>query len=594
MLQLIIIDKYPGKEKSGMGYYVNPSAESFAAIVRSGIYVDKSGLIAYMNKVVQTDRMLVCSSRPRRFGKSFAAKMLAAYYSRGADARAIFQNLKIAKETSCENLNQYDVIFLDITLFLSIADTPETVVKEIQKDVIEELKKEFPGTIQRETESLLKALMQVHTATGRKFFIIIDEWDALFREAKQNTEIQKEYIQLLRSLFKNNITPQIIAGAYMTGILPIKKYGTQSALTDFREYTMLEPGPLAPFVGFTEDEVKRLCEIHPLDFEQAKRWYDGYVFEQSGHIYSPNSIIEAIQNQNFANYWTQTETYESLMTYMDLNFDGLKDSVIDMIGGMRCKVDVGSFQNDMTSLKSKDDVLTLFVHLGYLAYDRKTKEVFIPNEEIREEFIRSVKNGNRRENQEGIIMKNIILASQSPRRRELLTQIGLEFEVHPAGGEEIITSTDPVEVVKSLSAQKAGAVKEEMQAQLPENWLVIGADTIVVYDGKILGKPKDEADAIRMLTMLQGQTHSVYTGVTLLEEGKQTIFAEETKVTMYPMTEEEIRWYVDTKEPMDKAGAYGIQGLCARFVEKIQGDYNNVVGLPVGRIYQELKKEESI
>ena len=166
-------------------------------------------------------------------------------------------------------------------------------------------------------------------------------------------------------------------------------------------------------------------------------------------------------------------------------------------------------------------------------------------------------------------MKNIILASQSPRRRELLTQIGLQFEVHPAGGEEIITSTDPVEVVKSLSTQKAAAVKEELEGQLPENWLVIGADTIVVYDGKILGKPKDEADAIRMLTMLQGQTHSVYTGVTLLEEGKQTTFAEETKVTMYPMTEEEIRWYVGTKEPMDKAGAYGIQGLCARFVKEI-------------------------
>ena len=190
-------------------------------------------------------------------------------------------------------------------------------------------------------------------------------------------------------------------------------------------------------------------------------------------------------------------------------------------------------------------------------------------------------------------MKNIILASQSPRRRELLTQIGLEFEVHPAGGEEIITSTDPVEVVKSLSTQKAAAVKEELEPQLPENWLVIGADTIVVYDGKILGKPKDEVDAIRMLTMLQGQTHSVYTGVTLLEEGKQTTFAEETKVSMYPMTEEEIAWYVSTKEPMDKAGAYGIQGLCARFVKEIRGDYNNVVGLPIGRIYQELKKEES-
>ena len=187
-------------------------------------------------------------------------------------------------------------------------------------------------------------------------------------------------------------------------------------------------------------------------------------------------------------------------------------------------------------------------------------------------------------------MKNIILASQSPRRRELLTQIGLEFEVHPAGGEEIITSTDPVEVVKSLSTQKAAAVKEELEPQLPENWLVIGADTIVVYDGKILGKPKDEADAIRMLRMLQGQTHSVYTGVTLLEEGKQTTFAEETKVSMYPMTEEEIAWYVSTKEPMDKAGAYGIQGAFGMYIRGIEGDYNTIVGLPLARVYQEMKE----
>lgn len=394
-----------------MGYYVNPSAESFAAIVRSGIYVDKTGLIRYMNMVAQTDRMLVCSSRPRRFGKSFAAKMLAAYYSRGADSKDIFQNLEIGKETTCEYQNQYDVIFLDITLFISIAGATDLVVKEIQQDVIEELKNEFPGAIQNGTESLLKALMQVYTVTKRKFFIIIDEWDALFREAKQNTEIQKEYIQLLRSLFKNNVTPQIIAGAYMTGILPIKKYGTQSALTDFREYTMLEPGPLAPYVGFTEQEVKKLCEQYALDFDQAKRWYDGYLFEQSGHIYSPNSIIEAIQNKSFANYWTQTETYESLMTYMDLNFDGLKDSVIDMIGGLRCKVDVGSFQNDMTSLKSKDDVLTLFVHLGYLAYDKKMREVFIPNEEIREEFIRSIKNGSRKELVKAVELSDKLLSA---------------------------------------------------------------------------------------------------------------------------------------------------------------------------------------
>lgn len=189
-------------------------------------------------------------------------------------------------------------------------------------------------------------------------------------------------------------------------------------------------------------------------------------------------------------------------------------------------------------------------------------------------------------------MKHLILASQSPRRRELLTQIGLEFEVYPAGGEEKITSDDPVEVVKELSSQKAAAVRmERKELEREEDWMILGADTIVVYEGKILGKPKDEKDAIDMLTMLQGNTHSVYTGVTLLKKEETIVFAEETKVTMYPMSAEEIQWYVDTKEPMDKAGAYGIQGYCARFVKEIQGDYNNVVGLPIGRIYQQIREE---
>lgn len=192
-------------------------------------------------------------------------------------------------------------------------------------------------------------------------------------------------------------------------------------------------------------------------------------------------------------------------------------------------------------------------------------------------------------------MKRIILASQSPRRRELLTQIGLKFEVIPSTVEEVITSINPVEVVQELAQQKARDVANVAAKETPKESLrVIGADTIVVYEGKILGKPEDKEDAVRMLAMLQGKEHSVYTGVALLTGEQEIIFAEETRVQMCPMTPEEIAWYVNTGEPMDKAGAYGIQGLCARFVRQIQGDYNNVVGLPVGRIYQELKKEEGV
>ena len=217
--------------------------------------------------------------------------------------------------------------------------------------------------------------------------------------------------------------------------------------------------------------------------------------------------------------------------------------------------------------------------------------------------------------------KKIILASASPRRRELLTQIGLDFEVVVSETEEKITSTEPAKVVEELSAQKAEAVWEKLCStaasqgsvtnaeRLDEgsevfeseqtsgettmtDTLVLGADTVVACDGKILGKPADTEAAAAMLTMLQGRGHEVYTGVTILyeEDGekKALTFHEKTTVHFYPMTEEQIREYVATGDPMDKAGAYGIQGFCARYIRGIEGDYNNVVGLPVGRVYQEL------
>lgn len=383
-----------------MGIYLNPSADGLAEILEGGPYVDKTELIAYTNSVLGTSKKLTCFSRPRRFGKSFAAKMLAAYYSKGADSGKLFADLKIAhtKDAGFEkNLNLYDVIFLDIAWFISNSGDIKSTVDDIQSEVLEELREAFPNCVRENIKSLPKALLQISAKTRRKFFIVIDEWDALFREAKEDAELQKSYIRLLRGLFKGAQVSQYIIGAYMTGILPIKKYGTQSALTDFREFTMLEPGILAEFVGFTEEEVLNLCAEYGIDFHETKKWYDGYRFAQTGHVYSPNSIIEAILNKRFSNYWTQTETYESLKVYIDLNFDGLKDTIVDMLGGRKCKIDTGTFQNDMTSLNNKDDVLTLLVHLGYLAYDIDSREVFIPNEEVREEFLRAIKNGARKE-----------------------------------------------------------------------------------------------------------------------------------------------------------------------------------------------------
>lgn len=182
----------------------------------------------------------------------------------------------------------------------------------------------------------------------------------------------------------------MIEAAYMTGILPIKKYGTQSALTDFREYTMIQPQKLAEYVGFTEKEVRELCERFDMDFDDAKKWYDGYSFSKVHSVYSPNSIIQAIKNNEFGDYWTETETYESLKYYIDMDLDGLKESIVSMLGGLRCKINTRTFQNDMLNINGKDDVLTLLIHLGYLAYDSEKKEIYIPNQEVADEFKNSV------------------------------------------------------------------------------------------------------------------------------------------------------------------------------------------------------------
>jgi hypothetical protein len=378
-----------------MGNYLNIGNDGFE-MVRKGKYVDKTGLIEFINSTLGTQRKLTCVSRPRRFGKSFAAKMLCAYYGKGCDSRELFEDLEIAKDKTFEQyLNKYDVIYLDITTLISSVSDIKNIVSEIRKKVISEVRVAYPDVKQDDT--IFETLSNVAEATGNKFFIIIDEWDALFRESKNDTELQKEYIQLLRSLFKGALTDKMLVGAYMTGILPIKKYGTQSALTDFKEYTMLEPKKLERYVGFTEAEVKNLCDEYGMNFDEMKRWYDGYSFDHIKSVYSPNSVMEAVLNEKIGSYWTMTETYESLKIYIDMNEDGLKETIVQMLGGAKIRIDAGTFQNDMTTITCRDDVLILLIHLGYLAYDMDKEAAYIPNEEVRREFVRAVKYGRHKE-----------------------------------------------------------------------------------------------------------------------------------------------------------------------------------------------------
>ena len=376
-----------------MGIYLNPGNEGFQGI-RNDEYVDKSGLIALINQSIDTPRRLTCVSRPRRFGKSFAAKMLCAYYDKTCDSSHLFEDLSIAgDEQYGVYLNRYDVIYLDMTNIIGEAGKAG-IVPFIKRKITEELLKAYPN-MEAEEDSLTATLNNAVELTGNKFIAIIDEWDAPIRENPSN---QKEYLEFLRTLFKSSgTTDKLFAAAYMTGILPIKKSGSQSAISDFEEFTMVKPRKYGAYVGFTEAEVRALCHKHDIDFVKMKQWYDGYEFRHIGAMYNPNSVMKAIRNDDFDSYWTETSAAISLMEYISLDFDGLSKTIAELMGGIPIKVDTKGFSNDLVTFRNKDDVLTLLIHLGYLAYDEETRTVRIPNEELRREFARSIREVKRDE-----------------------------------------------------------------------------------------------------------------------------------------------------------------------------------------------------
>ena len=379
-----------------MGMYLNPGNSGFETI-RNSRYVDKSGLIGLINETIGTTQKLTCISRPRRFGKTFAAKMLCAYYDRTCDSAELFHDLEIAVNAETHHsyrrhLNQYDVIYLDMTNVMGEA-CGENPVSFIRRRLTEELRTEYPQI--KEDESLSATLLSAIAMTGRKFIAIIDEWDAPVREMPQ---MQQEYLHFLRTMFKSSgTTDRIFAAAYMTGILPVKKDGSQSAVSDFQEFSVIAPMEYARYVGFTENEVKKLCTEYDRDFPMMKQWYDGYVLEGAGSVYNPSSVMKAVRSNQFRSYWTETSASKSLMEYISLDFDGMSKTVAELLGGIAVPVDTNGFANDLVTFRDRDDVLTLLAHLGYLTYDKETGTVRIPNEEIRLEFARTARRVNRDE-----------------------------------------------------------------------------------------------------------------------------------------------------------------------------------------------------
>ncbi len=370
-----------------MGTYVNPGTTNFEKDINDDFYVDKSMLIKVLNTKINRRNCYCCVSRPRRFGKTMAANMIAAYYSKGCDSHEAFSDLKIFEDPSFEeNINKYTVIQLDMNDVVTNKED-NSVTEYINKEIVSELRKVYPSVLLADDTSLSKAIKEIYSSTGDRFVFVIDEYDVIIRDQQYSSELSG-YLSFLVSLFKNSIVSPAIALAYLTGIMPIIKEKTQSKLNNFNEYTMLNAKDMAPFMGFTEDEVKGLALKVGMDFEELKRWYDGYELEEL-EIYSPKSVISAIEDRKCSDYWVETGSYEAVTDYISLDFEGLKEDVISMFAGNRVEVRTSLYRNTM-SFGTKDDVLTYLIHLGYLAYDADTSSCFIPNNEIKDMWALSI------------------------------------------------------------------------------------------------------------------------------------------------------------------------------------------------------------
>ncbi len=383
-----------------MGAYFNPGATNFKRALCSQIYVDKTDLIKYVNSLINTEQCYVSVSRPRRFGKSITANMLCAYYGRGAD-RSLFEGRKIA---DCEDWDQYlgafNVIRIVMTDFIKDTILVQKAIDKLSARILSELSEEYPD-VKYDPDDLAYSMDRFYRKNGIPYVIIIDEWDAVFRIRKEDDEGQRLYLAFLQDWLKGR---DYVALAYMTGILPIKKYGRHSALNMFDEYSIITPMQMASYTGFTEKEVRKLCEDFHMSYDEISDWYDGYNLSdaipvemrekyRTGEydsnvlsVYNPLSVVKAVSTGIIRNYWNKTETYEALAEYIRLNLDGLKDAIALMMDGGRVKLNISTYQNDMTSFRGKDDVMVLLIHLGYLCYDIDSGEAYIPNKEIMDEF----------------------------------------------------------------------------------------------------------------------------------------------------------------------------------------------------------------
>ena len=385
-----------------MGIYLNPGYENFHEAIRAKIYVDKTMMISAVNGIMDDGNKYICISRPRRFGKTIASEMLCAYYTKGSDTRELFAPYRIAQDPSFESkLNKYNVIKIDMNSEYQNTRVKEKLITRLEEEIEEEMQKQFPDVSLKAGSSLAQNILKIYSETGETFIILMDEYDVLVREQVPQ-ELFDAYLGFLNGLFKSATVRPAIALAYLTGILPVVRDKIQSKLNNFKEYTILDAGVLSEFVGFTGDEVRALCENYQIDFDECRRWYDGYVLTKMPkdiektepevyEVYNPESVVRCMEDRKFSNYWGKTSSYKVISDYISRNFNGTKDAVIRMLAGERVDVNITGYLNTMTDFETKDDVFTYLIHVGYLAYQPEEATCRIPNREIRGEWLNAIR-----------------------------------------------------------------------------------------------------------------------------------------------------------------------------------------------------------
>ncbi|QAA32219.1 AAA family ATPase [Clostridium manihotivorum] len=369
-----------------MTMYLNTDRplKNYKELINEKYFVDKSLIIKLLNEKISTKSKYVCITRPRRFGKSSVVDMLGAYYSKAVDSKNYFNELKISKVNSYkEHLNKYNVINISFNTIPDKNETYDEYIGIIQNGIIDDIKTMYPDLEIKDFYNISHMLSQ----TNDRFIFIFDEWDYIFTN-NLFEENQNDFLEFLRNLLKDQ---PYVALCYMTGVLPIKKYSSGSALNMFDEYTFLRDRIFGEFFGFTEDEVKNLCLINSeLSFEELESWYNGYLTALGIKVYNPRSVVKALQNNHCESYWTNTGAMDEVAEYLKYNTLDIRDDVIEMVSGQEIDIIIDEeFRAGQGAPRNKEEIYSAMIVLGFLSYyDGYLK---IPNKELMKEFEKALK-----------------------------------------------------------------------------------------------------------------------------------------------------------------------------------------------------------